>query len=96
MPIIDRAVVLAGAVLAALSTPASAADLERGRSLHDNHCLMCHRTAVYVREDRIAGTYLEIRQQVQRWQENTKLRWSPSDIDSVTEFLAETYYKIPY
>ena len=48
------------------------------------------------REDRLANTYLEIRQQVDRWQGNTRLRWSPQDIESVAEFLASRYYKVPH
>lgn len=87
---------LAGSALVAASAPSTAADLDRGRSLHDTHCVLCHTPSVYSRDDRIANSYLEIRQQVQRWQENTKLRWSPYDIDSVSEFLADKYYKIPY
>ena len=87
---------LAGAMLAMVSVPSPAADLDRGRSLHDTHCVLCHSPSVYTREDRIANNYVEILQQVQRWQDNTKLRWSPYDIDGVTEFLAERYYKVPY
>ncbi|MEO8040468.1 MAG: hypothetical protein ABI794_16995 [Betaproteobacteria bacterium] len=91
-----RRVVFTAALSAVLPASASAAgDIERGRSLHDNHCLMCHKPAVYERKERVANTYPEIRQQVQRWQSNTKLNWSESDIDSVTEFLAATYYKVP-
>jgi mono/diheme cytochrome c family protein len=86
---------VAAVALLALALPAAAADLDRGRSLHDNHCVLCHTTSVYTREDRLANSYLEVRQQVQRWQENTKLRWSPTDIDNVTEYIAEKYYKLP-
>jgi len=89
-------VLVAGAVAAMVGLPSVAADLDRGKSLHDTHCVICHSTTVYTREDRIANSYLELRQQVQRWQENTKLRWTPYDIDSVTEYLAGKYYKIPY
>lgn len=88
--------IIAGSLLFAASAPTIGADLERGRSLHDTHCVLCHEPALYARPDRIANSYLEIRQQVQRWQDNTKLRWSPYDIDSVAEFLADKYYKIPY
>jgi hypothetical protein len=87
---------LAASMLAAASAPSHAADLERGQQLHDTHCVLCHSPSVYSREGRIANSYLEILQQVQRWQDNTKLHWSPYDIDSVTEFLADKYYKIPY
>lgn len=86
---------VATVALLALALPVAAADRDRGQSLHDNHCVLCHTTSVYTRDDRLANTYLEVRQQVQRWQENTKLRWSPTDIDNVTEYIAERYYKLP-
>lgn len=86
----------ATALLGVVAVPALAGDLERGRALHDNHCVMCHGPALYGREDRVANTYLEIRQQVQRWQENTRLRWSQYDVESVTDWLAERHYKVPY
>jgi hypothetical protein len=31
-----------------------------------------------------------------RWQGNARLRWSPQDIESVAEFLANRYYKVPH
>lgn len=93
----SKSVCRRGAVIAlvVLALPAAAADRDRGRLLHDNHCVLCHTTSVYTREDRLANSYLEVRQQVQRWQENTKLRWSPTDIDNVTEYIADKHYKLP-
>lgn len=86
----------AAALLGSAAVPVLAGDLERGRALHDNHCVMCHSPAVYTRDYRIANSYLEIRQQAQRWAENTRLRWTQYDLESVTDWLAEKYYKIPY
>ena len=74
---------------------ALSADLERGRSLHDTHCRMCHDSVAYKRDKKIAATYDTVRAQVVRWQKNTSLRWSDEDIDNVTAYLAKTYYKIP-
>ena len=83
--------------LAASAVPvaANAADLERGRMLHENHCRMCHDSIAYKRGDKIANTYAEVKAQVTRWQTNTGLHWSEADIDSVTAFVAKTYYKLP-
>lgn len=86
---------LALAVSAAVPVAASAADLERGSMLHENHCRMCHDSIAYKRGDKIANTYAEIKAQVTRWQTNTGLHWSEADIDSVTAFVAKTYYKLP-
>jgi mono/diheme cytochrome c family protein len=86
----------AAALRGSFAPPALAGDLERGRALHDNHCIMCHAPNLYGREFRTVNTYLEIRQQVHRWQENTRLRWTQYDVESVTDWLAEKYYKVPY
>jgi hypothetical protein len=78
-----------------ISVPAGAADLERGRMLHENHCRMCHDSIAYKRGDKIATNYAEIQAQVTRWETNTGLHWSKEDIDNVTAFVAKTYYKLP-
>jgi mono/diheme cytochrome c family protein len=83
------------AVSATAPAPAGAADLERGRMLHENHCRMCHDSIAYKRGNKIANSYAEIKAQVTRWQTNTGLHWSEADIDSVAAFVAKTYYKLP-
>ncbi len=86
---------IAAAACSVLPATAGAVDLERGRMLHENHCRMCHDSIAYKRDKRIAASYAEIKAQVTRWQTNTGLRWSEADIDSVTAFVAQTYYKLP-
>jgi len=83
-------------ICAAIVTDSSArsADLERGKLLHDNHCRMCHDPIAYKRSTAAAADYAEVRAQVVRWQSNTGLRWSEEDVDNVTAYLAQTYYKL--
>ena len=76
-------------------TPVYAADFERGRSLYENHCRMCHESLAFKRGDKIAKDYEEVRTQVNRWQTNTSLHWSAEDIENVASYVARTYYKIP-
>lgn len=83
------------ATLGAVTPAGFAGDLERGQALHDTFCIMCHSPELYSRSDRIANSYPEVLQQVTRWQNNARLRWTGYDIDSVTEYLAEKYYKVP-
>jgi hypothetical protein len=97
----DRKTVIAlcsFALTAILNQPfanAVAADLERGRDLHETHCHMCHDSVAYRRDKKIAQTVDDVRLQVVRWQTNTSLHWSDEDIDNVTAYLVKTYYKIP-
>ncbi|HZR02267.1 MAG TPA: hypothetical protein VFA81_03730 [Burkholderiales bacterium] len=78
-----------------LSVSAIAQDLERGRMLHENHCRMCHDSIAYKRGGHIAKNYSQIKAQVMRWQTNTGLHWSAEDIDNVTAYVAQRYYKYP-
>ena len=78
-----------------IPAPAGAVDLERGRMLHENHCRMCHESIAYKRGKKIAHNYAEIKAQVTRWEINTGLHWSQADIDSVTAYVAKTYYNLP-
>lgn len=85
---------LAGS-LAAISLDTLGAEPERGRMLHDTHCISCHGTQVYKRDSKVATNYEEIRTQVVRWETNVSLHWSAGDIDAVTTYLARSFYKVP-
>ena len=85
----------AASVLLFASAAVPAADVERGRALHDTHCRMCHTAAAYKRDSKVGQTYEGVRAEVVRWQKNSSLRWSDEDIDNVTAYLAKTYYGLP-
>lgn len=93
--VVRLAALLAAASWNAASWDALGADAERGRLLHDTHCISCHDTRVYKRDSKVATNYDEIRTQVMRWQTNVFLRWSTGDIDAVTAYLARTFYMVP-
>jgi hypothetical protein len=84
-----------GTILLALAVPAEALAQDNARTLHDTYCLMCHGTQVYTRAERIANDYAAVRDQVDRWQKNVSLNWSRADIDAVTAYLTEHYYRLP-
>ncbi|HEX7953642.1 MAG TPA: cytochrome c [Burkholderiales bacterium] len=88
------AFLLAG-VLAVVSRSAVAADPDRGRMLHDTHCVSCHDSKIYKRDSKLGTDYETIRTQVVRWQNNVALHWNDSDIDAVTTYLGRTFYKVP-
>jgi mono/diheme cytochrome c family protein len=94
--ITTRLALICAVTLAALAgAPAPAQDLERGRMLHENHCRMCHDSIAYKRGDRLAKDVAQVKAQVIRWQTNTGLRLSDEDVNSITAYLAVTYYNYP-
>ena len=79
---------------AALATagPAAAADLQAGKSLHAEHCMQCHDSSVYTREDRRINSMAGLKKQVQRCELSLGLQWFEDDIENVAHYLNETYY----
>jgi mono/diheme cytochrome c family protein len=90
------------APLLLLPTAVTAADAEKGKNLHAQHCVGCHAglTAgepdrLYTRSDRKVKTLDGLREQVRRCELNLGLKWFDEDIDSVTTYLNGTFYRFP-
>jgi hypothetical protein len=72
----------------------SAGDAERGRLLYQNHCTVCHTSVVHVRERRKAKTREDIQSWIRRWPAELGLSWGSDEVDDVTEFLNDRYYRL--
>lgn len=72
---------------------AQLADIERGRALYENHCVVCHTPNVHRRVNRLAVSRIEVRALVENWQTQQALRWNDQDIDDVVEFLSRSRYQ---
>ena len=72
----------------------AAADVERGKQLHDEHCMKCHDDGVYKREDRFITTSEALAKHVKRCALNTGAQLFDEDIADVTEYLNATYYQL--
>jgi mono/diheme cytochrome c family protein len=78
--------------VAAPAAAQSPPDAERGRRLYENHCQACHTSRVHSRANRLPMNQTELREIVDRWQGEEKLRWSAQDIGDVVEYLNRTLY----
>jgi mono/diheme cytochrome c family protein len=83
-----------------LATSAQAADLERGKTLHNENCTHCHismmggdGSAIYTRSDRRIESLAGLRKQVNRCKNSLGASWPPDQIDDVVYYLNQTYYK---
>jgi len=86
--------ILVSTALAFTGGDARAADAERGRLLYENHCKVCHTSVVHVREERKAATREEIQAWIRRWQKELGLQWGTAEVDDVTEYLNDRYYRL--
>ncbi len=78
---------------------AGAADIPRGRALHEKHCVACHTSltggrpdSLYLRPDRRVATLEGLTKQVRRCELSLGLQWFDEDIDNVTGFLNQEFY----
>jgi hypothetical protein len=67
-------------------------DPAAGQALVDAHCQGCHKTEVYTRPNRRIQDLGQLRNQVQRCEQNLGLKWFDTDIEDVTAYLNQTYY----
>ena len=87
---------LAGALLLAVPAMAGAQaipDLERGRALYENHCVVCHTPKVHRRVPSLAIEVADLRYIVTLWATQQNLRWSPEDIEDVVHYLDRVHYR---
>ena len=69
------------------------ADVQRGKQLHDEYCMKCHDTSVYMRDNRFVTSKEALVGQVKRCAMNANTQWSDTDISDVVDYLNATYYK---
>ena len=85
--------------LLVLTSPAIAAaeadpdaEAAAGAELHQSHCVNCHGTEVYTRENRMVGSLTGLESQVRRCETNLELRWFDEDIGRVATYLNHHFY----
>jgi mono/diheme cytochrome c family protein len=68
-------------------------DLERGRALYENHCVVCHTPKVHRRVPPLPLHTDDLRFIVALWASQQGLRWSRDDIEDVVYYLDRTHYR---
>lgn len=95
MRMLGVAMVALGLGLAALPGWATAADAGRGKTVYETRCRACHEVSVHRREARKARSFEALRAQVRRWSAEAGGAWSAEEIDDVTLYLNDRYYRLP-
>ena len=80
--------------LAGLSAAQAAADAEHGRILYETRCSACHASSVHNRNARKAKSFDGLRAQVLRWSVEVGGSWSADEINDVTLYLNQRYYRL--
>lgn len=68
-------------------------DLERGRALYENHCIVCHTPKVHRRVPPLPLGEDDLRYIVKLWATQQGVRWSSEDVEDVVYYLNRTHYQ---
>lgn len=71
------------------------ADAERGKVLYETRCSACHASSVHNRNARKADSLDSLRLEVLRWSAEAGGSWSAGEIDDLTLYLNQRYYRFP-
>jgi mono/diheme cytochrome c family protein len=89
-----------GIVAAVAGAPAQAADLAQGEALYQQHCVSCHASltggkpeSLFTRKDRRVTSLEGLKKQVRRCELSLGLMWFADDIDNVSAYLNQRYYR---
>ena len=87
-------------ILSSITGITHAADVERGRVLHNENCIQCHASmyggdgsTIYVREERRIESMQALTMQVKRCKNSLGLPWPEDQIDDLIAYLNATFYR---
>lgn len=83
-------------ICAGLLTLSARADMQHGKTLHEENCTNCHimadHTALYTRKDRKVDSLHRLGGQISACTQALDIAWFPEDEKDVVEYLNATYY----
>lgn len=86
---------LVGVLTPVLAAQAQTHGKSRGELLYSTHCISCHTTQMHWRDKKTATDWSSLMFQVRRWQDASGLGWNESDIQAVSRYLNESFYRYP-
>jgi cytochrome c1 len=85
--------ILISICLAGASNTLLAADIKNGKQLQQKNCMSCHDDSMYTRDERRVKDLSGLRTQVQRCESTLGLTWFDEEVDDVTAYLNQSFYK---
>jgi hypothetical protein len=75
------------------TTPSLAVDPAMGKELTEQHCVRCHGSEVYTRENRRVSDLQGLHKQVRFCEQNLGLTWFDDQIENTATYLNLEFYK---
>lgn len=68
------------------------ADINHGMELHQEHCMRCHQSEIYTRQNRIVNNLEQLAKRVRECELANELTWFEEDVEDVIAYLNANYY----
>jgi cytochrome c553 len=85
--------ILALGLCGLLLAPAAFAATDSGKTLQKSKCQSCHDDSIYTRNPRIVNSYPELQARVEFCDTQAQTHWNKKQLDSVINYLNNTFYK---
>lgn len=69
------------------------ADVERGKGLYENHCLVCHSDAIHKRKRSKVDSREALNAWIQAWSTHAGLNWSDQEVNDTAGYMILKYYR---
>ncbi len=84
---------VAAAAPAAADTAPPSGNAKRGKQLHAEHCLGCHDSRIYTRENRMVNSMSGLVKQVELCHRQVGKELTRAQVNDLIAYLNETYYR---
>lgn len=72
---------------------AQAGEASTAQGLYQQHCTQCHQGEVMTRPERKVRNFKALQAQVRRCDANLGLKWFDEDLDAVSNYLNDQFYR---
>jgi hypothetical protein len=70
-------------------------DINSAQKLYDIHDELCYGVSIFENGEHVTKDRPSLRSAVQQWQDKRKLGWNPAEIDEVTTYLNDRFFRFP-
>jgi hypothetical protein len=70
-------------------------DLNYAQRLYDIHDVLCYGVSIFENGEHLTKDWPSLRNALDAWQNEHTLDWKPAEVDEVTNYLNERFFRFP-
>jgi hypothetical protein len=77
------------------ATSETGEEINFAQKLYDVHDELCYGVSIFENGEHVTKDRASLRSAVEQWQDRRKLGWKPGEIEEVTHYLNERFFRFP-